>query len=121
MRRLLVLVFLAVALGVLVPVGRHLALRKAERAMFRTERQGPRTPASVGLAFEEPRIQSGSRALRSFLVRAQDKTAPALLIFHGNGESISNWVSALSLLQREGITTMVFDYSGFGDSDGPPT
>jgi uncharacterized protein len=121
MRKVVVIVCVAAAFGLAFHTGRRLLLRKAEKAMFRTARQGPRTPASAGLAFEEPRIQSGGRSLRSFYVPAEQKTAPALLIFHGNGESIGSWVPALSLLHQEGIAAMVFDYSGFGESDGIPT
>src|SRR3954468_21446167 len=108
MRAAAILVSAGLALGLFVYGGRQFALRKAERAMFRTQRQGPRTPGSVGLAFETPRIESGGRRLKSFYVAAQDETAPALLLFHGNGESISNWVSVLALLHEEGIAAMVF-------------
>ena len=38
-----------------------------------------------------------------------------------NGETISGWVPALGVLHQAGLTAMVFDYSGFGDSQGPPT
>src|SRR4029453_5530552 len=55
------------------------------------------------------------------LVRAASDTAPALLIFHGTAEAVSFWADTQALLYQHGITSMVFDYSGFGRSTGQPT
>src|SRR4051794_31740335 len=70
--------------------------------------QGPRTPATVGLKFEAVTFESRGNKLNAFFVPAE---GPALLIFHGNGESISGWVPALKLLHDGGVAAMVFDYS----------
>jgi|ERR1041384_7617248 fermentation-respiration switch protein FrsA (DUF1100 family) len=96
---------------------RFYALNKLEHS-FSTHKQGPRTPATRGLVYEELPIDSEGRTLKSFYVPAD---GPALLIFHGNGESISGWVDALALLHKANIAAMVFDYSGFGNSPGEPT
>jgi alpha-beta hydrolase superfamily lysophospholipase len=45
----------------------------------------------------------------------------AVLIFHGNDETISEWVPALKILSQNGISSLVFDYSGFGSSTGRAT
>jgi alpha-beta hydrolase superfamily lysophospholipase len=75
-------------------------------------------PAGPGkpLPFEELTFDSGGRKLRGSWVPAG---GPGLLIFHGNGESISHWAGALRLLHEAGIAAMVFDYSGYGNSEGP--
>ena len=82
---------------------------------------GPETPATVGLAFERPKIPSGERRLDSYLVRAEGTCAdaPALLIFHGLGETISRWVKAQRFLHDHCVSSLVFDYSGSGDSSRP--
>ena len=94
---------------------RTFVLRKFEAEMIKVHKQGPRTPATRGLLYEEIPIHSGDRLLRSFYVPAD---GPGLLIFHGNGEAISGWVDALKILHDAGIAGMVFDYSGFGNSTG---
>ncbi len=94
---------------------------RIERGMIKIHGPGSRTPATRGLTFEELRISSGDRTLRAFYVPAASATAPAVLIFHGNSEAISSWVEALKLLHDDGVTAMVFDYSGFGSSTGEPT
>ena len=45
----------------------------------------------------------------------------AVLIFHGRGETVADWVKAQRRLHEACITSMVFDYSGHGRSDGPGT
>jgi len=65
-------------------------------------------------------IQSGGRILDAILVSAGDD-APAVLICHGIGEIVEYWGPTQRLLQVLGITSLVFDYSGYGRSTGLPT
>ena len=99
---------------------RHVAARRVQ-AHMRVHPQGSRTPATLGLRYDAVDVKSGPRTLRAFFVPADDARAPALLVYHGNGESISSWVPALRVLHDGGLSAMVFDYSGFGNSDGAPT
>ena len=115
---------LAVSLGVLaiVFVGiRRITFTVVERQGLISGRRGTDTPAMFGAPFEEITIASGDRRLDARLVRAPFDTAPALLIFHGTAESISHWADTQALLYRQGVTSMVFDYSGFGRSTGRAT
>lgn len=102
---------------------RRVAAHRLERALIKTHPQGPRTPATLGLAFENLRIDSGGRTLHAFYVAppAASLRPLALLIFHGNGESISGWVPVQKFLADRGVGSMVFDYSGFGMSSGTPS
>jgi len=90
--------------------------------MISTGRNGPETPATAGLAYERLKIPSGRRLLDAYLVEAPSTCQPraALLIFHGVGETISQWVSVQRLLHDHCIS-VVFDYSGNGDSSPPGT
>ncbi len=115
------LVLALVLLAALGFASRPFLVSRIERGMIKVHGPGSRTPATRGLAFEELRIHSGDRTLRAFYVPAESALAPAVLIFHGNSEAISSWVEALKLLHDDGVTTMVFDYSGFGASTGAPT
>lgn len=47
--------------------------------------------------------------------------SPSILIFHGNGESLSDWVDTQILLNDMGYNSFVFDYTGFGSSKGKPS
>ena len=112
----LVLVLAVVFVGV-----RRFAFLAVERNGLIVASDGPETPATFGAPFERFALASGDRTLDATLVRAAHDTAPALLIFHGTAEAVSYWADTQALLYRHGITSMVFDYSGFGRSTGRPT
>lgn len=86
--------------------------------MISTGPNGPETPSTAGLAYERLKIPTGSRLLDAYLVEAPFtcQSRAALLIFHGVGETISQWVSVQLLLHDHCISSVVFDYSGNGDS-----
>jgi alpha-beta hydrolase superfamily lysophospholipase len=100
---------------------RRFAFMAVERNGLITTPNGPETPETFGAPYERLSIASGDRTLDATLVRAAADSAPALLIFHGTAEAVSYWADTQALLYRHGITSMVFDYSGFGRSSGRPT
>ena len=112
-----------VAVVLLILALSPLLLDRLERAMISTGPNGPETPATVGLAYERLKIPSGNRLLDAYLVEAFPACQPrvALLIFHGVGETISQWVRVQGLLHDRCISSVVFDYSGNGDSSPPGT
>jgi pimeloyl-ACP methyl ester carboxylesterase len=81
------------------------------------------TPADVGLAFERVSIPSNGRQLDGFLVRADASCQPAaaLLIFHGRGETVADWIDVQKFLHGKCVSSLVFDYSGHGRSNPPGT
>lgn len=113
-------ILIIVAMVVFVGI-RRFAFLAVERRGLIGARNGTETPAAFGAPFEALSIVSGDRKLDATLVRAESDTAPALLIFHGTAEAISYWADTQALLRRHGITSMVFDYSGFGRSTGRAT
>jgi len=110
-----------VALGFLA--ARRIAYRVAEKALLVPRPNGPETPADRGLDCDVFSIPSGTRSLQACLVRPPlgDDAHAAVLIFHGTHESNSQWVPVQQILGEHGMASMVFDYSGFGDSTGSPT
>lgn len=113
--RLLALASIALALA-----GCGLANTLAERGLS-SGPNGIETPASVGLAFERVAITSGDRHLDGYFVEAAAdcERPPALLLFHGAGETISDWVAAQRFLHDACVTSLAFDYTGSGDSSRP--
>ena len=100
-----------------------LLLDRLERAMISTGPNGPETPATVGLTYLRLKIPSGGRLLDAYLVEASSTcpSSAAVLIFHGVGETISQWVNVQRLLHDRCISSVVFDYSGNGGSSPPGT
>jgi uncharacterized protein len=62
-------------------------------------------------------ISSGERRLSAVSVSAGEE-APVFLICHGIGERVEYWGGVQGLLQTMGISTLVFNYSGYGASSG---
>jgi alpha-beta hydrolase superfamily lysophospholipase len=88
--------------------------------IFNTQSPATATPEKFGVAYTPVKLKSGQRTLRAWRVDAGPKT-PAALIFHGNSETIRDWARVQAYLFHHGVSSMVFDYTGFGKSTGKPT
>jgi len=58
--------------------------------------------------------------LHGWLLRA-DSTSPALVVSHGNAGNISHRVELIRKLHRIGCTVFMYDYRGYGRSEGSPS
>lgn len=82
-----------------------------------------RTPASIGLQYEEIRFnatETGHLQLAGWWVPADPGGKyehETMLLCHDNIGSVSNTLGLVSQLHSLGINVFVFDYHGFGNSD----
>ncbi len=78
------------------------------------------TPGDVGLAFEDVRLQaSDGVALHGWFVRGGDDAT--IVWFHGNGGNIGHRVGNIGeLVERLAVNVFIFDYRGYGRSEGSP-
>jgi uncharacterized protein len=122
-RRLAIAGVVGVALAGLLAGLRVFAFRAAQKGLLLVGAPATRTPADAGLPFEPLSIPSGRRRLAGWWVPAAPEAdrGRAVLVFHGRNESLSEWIGALGYLRARGISSLVFDYSGFGASTGTPT
>ena len=64
-------------------------------------------------------IQSGQNALDAVFVKPVANAARAsVLICHGIGETVEQWLGVQQILAVGGVASLVFDYSGYGRSTG---
>jgi len=92
-----------------------------ERLVYQPETPGREitaTPASLNLDYEEVALgtQDGVR-LHGWYVPAPNHRA-MVLFFHGNGGNISHRLDSVSLFHRLGLSTLIIDYRGYGQSSG---
>ncbi len=88
--------------------------------LFRRDRwNGTRKRLLDAFSFDAERltIRSGGRDLSAVLVQA-DAGAPVFLICHGIGEKVEYWGGVQELLKTMGVSSLVFNYSGYGESSG---
>jgi uncharacterized protein len=96
------------------------ALDVVGRVFLRRDRQnGSMKRLFDAFAFEQQRltISSGGRKLSAVYVRVSDD-APVFLICHGIGEQVEYWSGVQELLKTMGVSSLVFNYSGYGASSG---
>lgn len=76
------------------------------------------SPAQVGLAYEEVTFPAmDATQLHGWLIPGQT-AAPVVLFCMGNAGNISHRLETLQLLHQIGVTVFIFDYRGYGTSEG---
>jgi uncharacterized protein len=95
-------------------------LTAISRLILRDDRLSGRMSRMLDrFAFSKERlvISSGWRRLSAVYVTA-GKDAPAVLICHGIGERVEYWSGVQEMLKGMGVSSLVFNYSGYGESTG---
>jgi fermentation-respiration switch protein FrsA (DUF1100 family) len=79
------------------------------------------TPDLVGLTYETVMLnaEDGTRINGWYIAREQPRAT--LLFLHGNAGNISHRLSTLSLLHDLGLSVLIIDYRGYGESEGEPS
>ena len=79
------------------------------------------SPQSVGFAFEDLKLPSAKDVdIEGWYVPGADGQ-PIVLLCHGNGGNMSHRLEKLKLLRQAGAGVMMFDYRGYGRSEGYST
>lgn len=93
--------------------------------VYRPTREIEATPAAVGLVYESlPLKTDDGLEIAAWYVPApaSGRDARGVVLFcHGNGGNISHRLHTLALLNRLGLATLIFDYRGYGRSQGRPS
>lgn len=113
-----------------IPLGALLACLSlmgcVEKAFYYPDQVVYGSPADQGLPFEPVSFRSKDGTLLSgWFVPAQGVSSPqdakgTVIHFHGNAENMSAHWSFVSWLPQRGFNVFVFDYRGYGQSQGSP-
>lgn len=91
------------------------------RFMYFPERRLISTPHEIGERHEAITFRAEDGAeLSGWFVPAQNSRG-VVLFCHGNAGNISHRLPYLEIFGRMGLSTFIFDYRGFGESEGKPT
>ncbi|MFO7680371.1 MAG: alpha/beta hydrolase [Chloroflexota bacterium] len=79
------------------------------------------TPADLGLAYEPLAIKTGDKLTLSAWYLPAPQPRYLMLYCHGNAGDIRDWVHAMPPFLQMGCSMLLFDYRGYGQSQGKPS
>ena len=95
--------------------------RFTDSVLFYPERGQWRTPAAVGLPFEEVWLDAAGDRIQTWWV-AGGATGPAIVMFHGNAGTIADRLeNVAAMVSKLGVSVLQVEYPGYGDSGGRPS
>lgn len=94
----------------------------ANRLFYHPDRHYAPTPDQRGLTYEDVAfIASDGVRLTGWWLPAKGEVKGTVLHFHGNAQNMSTHVQFAEWLPSQGYHLFVFDYRGYGHSEGSPT
>jgi uncharacterized protein len=88
---------------------------------FSPTRNVPYSPADLGLDYENVLFRTADDlALSGWYIPVKDAKF-TFLICHGNGGNIAYTLDSVNILNELGFNCFIFDYRGYGSSQGSPT
>lgn len=98
-----------------------LAFLYQSRLMFFPDPDVQGAPGDIGLDFRELfLVNDAGKRIHGWFVPAPDARY-TLLFCHGNAGNISQRLDSIRLFHELGLSVFIFDYSGYGKSEGRPS
>ena len=102
--------------------GLALVLGGCTGVIFHPMRELVRTPDQIGLEYEELEFEAADGVrLHGWLLPARAPRRGSILFLHGNAENISTHIASVAWLPARGFDVLLFDYRGYGRSEGSPS
>jgi len=116
-----IILSIIIALVLIIIYVRNAIKQKVEKSTIELNPENPeKTLLANENGIERLEIKSGkNKIFANWLGHRQN--SDSIIIFHGNGESLSDWIETQLLLNELGYNSFVFDYAGFGSSTGTPS
>jgi len=78
-------------------------------------------PSTIGLQFESVYFETADGVKLSGWFIPGDNARGVVLFCHGNAGNISHRLDSIQIFHRLGLDVFIFDYRGYGQSEGRPT
>jgi len=78
-------------------------------------------PGDIGLNFESISFETTDRVKLSGWFVPSETARGVVLFCHGNAGNISHRLESIQIFHQLGLDVFIFDYRGFGQSEGKPT
>ncbi len=90
------------------------------RLIFFPMRAITATPADIGLGFEDISFRADDGVLLSGWFIPRSAASRTVLFLHGNAGNIGNRLEKIKVLHDLGLSVLIIDYRGYGQSEGKP-
>lgn len=92
-----------------------------DQLIFHPSNRLASVPSAIGLPYEDVSLETADgKRLHGWYIPAENATG-VLLFLHGNAGNISHRMASLEIFNRLGLSTLIIDYRGYGDSQGKPS
>ncbi|MDH5204011.1 MAG: alpha/beta hydrolase [Nitrospirota bacterium] len=91
------------------------------RMLYFPEKEIGQTPNSLGLKYEEINFKTEDGFHISGWYIPAEKEKGVLLFCHGNAGNISHRVDSIKIFNSLNLSVLIFDYRGYGKSEGKPS
>ena len=81
----------------------------------------PYNPGDIGLEYEKVQLETADHLILSGWYIPAKNARFTLLFCHGNGGNISYALDSINIFYELGLNCLIFDYRGYGHSQGKPT
>ncbi len=89
--------------------------------LYSPVREVPYTPGELGLDFEEVVFESGDGLqLTGWYIPAKNSDF-TVMFCHGNGGNMMHRLDSINIFYNLGLNCFIFDYRGYGNSQGKPS
>ena len=92
-----------------------------DRLVYFPTRDLETTPRSLGVDYEDVWITTEDGVRLNGWFAATPVARATVLFFHGNGGNISHRLERIGIFRQLGLNVLLFDYRGYGRSDGAPS
>ena len=92
------------------------------KLVYHPTREIELTPADCSIPYENVTLVTADGVkLNAWYCPAPDNARGTVLFCHGNGGNISHRIETINVLRGLGMNVLVFDYRGYGRSEGSPS
>lgn len=91
-----------------------------DKFIYFPSREHIASPESVGLEYEEFFLETGDTLNLHAWYIPRTGARQTLLFLHGNAGNISHRLESIQLFHEIGLNVFIFDYRGYGKSEGKP-
>ena len=106
--------------GVYVAFAGYLFVSQS-RYVYYPERILSTDPGSIGLSLESVQLETADGVKLSAWYIPNESATDVILFCHGNAGNISHRLDSIRIFNRMGLSVLIFDYRGYGQSEGSPS